>query len=99
MLASRCGVSAAMLPTVASLFCLHISQACSPAPALDPAPAPALDPVPAPALAEFVEHRAGNTNLVISAPHGGSLRPEALPMREAGCRGPGLARYTQLYQL
>ena len=91
MLASRCGVSAAMLPTVASLFCLHISQACS--------PAPALDPVPAPALAEFVEHRAGNTNLVISAPHGGSLRPEALPMREAGCRGPGLARYTQLYQL
>ena len=106
MLANRCGVSEAMLPTVACLVCLHISQACSPGPALDPAPGPALDPTPAPALdpapapaldpAEFLEHRSGNTNLVISAPHGGSLRPEALPRREAGCRGPGLARYTQL---
>ena len=122
MLANRCGVSEAMLPTVACLVCLHISQACSPGPALDPAPGPAMDPAPAPALdpapgpaldptpapaldpapapaldpAEFLEHRSGNTNLVISAPHGGSLRPEALPRREAGCRGPGLARYTQL---
>ncbi|XP_068532394.1 uncharacterized protein [Anas acuta] len=33
----------------------------------------------------FTEYQVGNMNLILSVPHGGSMEPEDIPDREAGC--------------
>lgn len=34
---------------------------------------------------KYIEYRPGNLNLIISVPHGGTLRPDSIPDRDAGC--------------
>ena len=33
----------------------------------------------------YVEYRPGTLNVILSAPHGGSLRPDSIPDRSIGC--------------
>ncbi|XP_068105391.1 uncharacterized protein [Hyperolius riggenbachi] len=45
---------------------------------------------------KYIEYHVGNLNLILTAPHGGSLTPSSIPSREAGCweRASGKCYYT-----